>query len=135
MIVDLMESKTLDLNDKKSECIVIGHEKARRKILSELAITPLTLADKPMQVVESDRYLGDQLSKTLTESVHQTVKKRIGLTSQSVYEIRAVVDDARAEAVGRLTVGFTIWETSVISMLLHNSEVWTEVGRKTIKLL
>ena len=98
-------------------------------------MTPLTLADTPMQVVESDHYLGDQLSKNLTESVHQTVKRRVGLASQSVYEIRAVVDDARAEAVGRLTVGFTIWETSVISMLLHNSEVWTEVGRKTIKLL
>ena len=88
-----------------------------------------------MQVVESDRYLGDQLSKNLSESVYETVKKRVALANQSVYEIRAVVDDARADALGRLTVGFTIWETSIISMLLANSEVWTEIGKKTIKML
>ena len=57
------------------------------------------------------------------------------MANLSVFEIKAVVDDARAEAVGRLTVGFTIWETAVIPSLLHSAEVWTEMGNKSLKML
>ena len=40
---DLMESKGLDLNEDKSVCMVIGENKARKKLLDELERKPLTL--------------------------------------------------------------------------------------------
>ena len=75
------------------------------------------------------------LSVNLIESVYETVKRRVGLANHSVFEIGAVVDDARAEAVGRLSVGFQTWETAVIPALLHVSETWTQISNKSIKLL
>ena len=61
--------------------------------------------------------------------------RRVAIANLSVFEIKSVVDDARAESIGRITVGFTIWETSVVPMLLANSEVFTDIKKKTIKLL
>ena len=88
-----------------------------------------------MKVIDSEKYLGMILAANTTDSIHETVKKRVGFANQSVFEIRSVVDDARAEAVGRLSVGFTIWETAVIPALLHASEVWINLSKKSLKLL
>ena len=88
-----------------------------------------------VKVVDKEKYLGMILASNNSESIYETVKRRVGVANHSVFEIRAVVDDARAEAVGRLSVGFTIWETAVIPALLHSSEVWTNINKKTLKLL
>ena len=125
----------LDFNLDKSVCLVIGDKKARNKILDELKVHPLKLNGKTMKTVDSEKYLGQILSANIPDSIHETVKRRVGVANHSVFEIRAVVDDARAEAVGRLSVGFTIWETAVIPALLHSAEVWVNISEKSIKLL
>ena len=132
---ELMESKLLDFNLDKSCCIVIGDKSARMKILKKLKQQPLKLNGKMMKIVDSEKYLGEILSTNLTQSVHETVTRRVGLANHSVFEIRAVVDDAKAEAVGRLSVGFNILETAVIPAFLHSSEVWVKMKMKTIKLM
>ena len=132
---DLMESKGLDLNDEKSVCMVIGENKARKKLLAELEKKPLTLYGKRMPIVEIEKYLGDSLCRNLSDSVYETVKKRIGIISHSIFEIRNIVDDARADSIGRLTVGFSIWESACVTALIHNSEVWVNIPKKAIKLL
>ena len=88
-----------------------------------------------MKIVEKEKYLGQIMAPDIADSIHETVKRRVGVANHSVFEIRAVVDDTRAEAVGRLSVGFTIWETAVIPALLHSSEVWVNMRKKTLKLL
>ena len=134
-LLDMMESKGLDFNLIKSCVIVMGEKKARKKLLDNLSETPLILNGVNMKISDGEKYLGEILTESLSGSVHETVKKRVGMANLSVFEIKAVVDDARAEAVGRLTVGFTIWETAVIPSLLHGAEVWTEISKKTLKML
>ena len=88
-----------------------------------------------MKYAMSGKYLGDQLSINLKESVGETVKKRIRLASSASFEIRSVVDDKRVEAVGSLSTAFLIYETTVIPMLLANAETFISMSSKTLKEL
>ena len=113
----------------------MGNEKARKKLIRDISEKPLKLNGEELSLVVSDKYLGDQISVNCAESAAATVKKRLGLVSHSVFQIKAVVEDARAEVVGGLTVGLAIWEITIIPMLLHNSETWTDMRKKTVKQL
>ena len=104
-------------------------------MLEELRNNPLKICGKDMLVKDSAKYLGDQLSVNQSQSIFSTIKSWLGVASQSIYEIRSVVDDRRADAIGRLTVAFDLWEMAVIPCLLHSSETWTNITRKSIKLL
>ena len=42
------------------------------------------------------KYLGDYLTESLDDSVHQTVLKRVGIVKHTIVEIRAVIEDSRA---------------------------------------
>ena len=75
-----------------------------------------------MKQVQVEKYLGDYMAVTLAESVTATVNKRIGIATHAIYEIKAIIEDSRASAVGGLTVAVDIWEMSVLPMLLSNSE-------------
>ena len=132
---DMIEKKLLSFNQQKSQFMVIGSEKARKKLLNQLEITPLMLAGKNMILATNLKYLGDQLAPSLATSVEMTVNKRTRIVSHSVYEIRTVIDDKRAEAVGGLSLAFTIWEMAIIPMLLFSSETWIGMKKKTTKEL
>ena len=80
-----------------------------------------------MPKVEIEKYLGDSYRRNLSDSAYETVKRRIGIISHSIFEIRNIVDDARADSIGRLTVGFSIWESACVTALIHNSEVWVNI--------
>ena len=71
--------------------MLIGNAKVKKGIRSQLEDNPLTLCGQPMTEVNLIKYLGDQLSFSLEDSVHQTVMKRIGTVKQSIFEIRAVI--------------------------------------------
>ena len=85
---DIIEKKLLTFNQKKSVCMVIGHEKARKRLLDQLEKKSLLLCKKKMQTVENLKYLGDTVAGTLAESVHLTVKKRISAATNTVFEIK-----------------------------------------------
>ena len=88
-----------------------------------------------MKYAPAGKYLGDQLSSDLKESVNETVKKRVKLAASASYEIRTLVDDKRVEAVGSLSTAFLIYETTVIPMLLTNAETFISMSSKTLKEL
>ena len=88
-----------------------------------------------MKEVESLKYLGDSLSATCEESVHKTVLKRIGIAKKAVYEVRAVVEDKRANQVGGFNVALEIWDAAIVPMLLNNCESWQNISKKTLKIL
>ena len=60
--------------------------------------------------------------------------KRIPIAKQAIHEIRMIVEDARADKIGGINVAFTIWEASVLPMLLYNGESWNP-REKTMKIL
>ena len=98
-------------------------------------MNPLTLCGVPVKRVSSDRYLGDQVAGSLSESVALTIDKRRGLAEHSGYEIRTIIDDCRSEVTGGLTTGLLLWEMSVIPMLMNNAECWLQMNDSTLKLL
>ena len=130
-----MESKILKFHKDKSNFMVIGNAKAKKEIRSELEANPRILCGKPMQEVNIIKYLGDYLSVSLEDSVYQTVLKRAGIVKQSIYEIRAIIEDRRANQIGGINLAFEMWDAAVIPMLFFNSESWTNMSRKTFKVI
>ena len=108
---------------------------ARKKIRQEIQENPIKLGGETMKEEKVIRYLGDFLSYDVSDSVHQTVVKRVGLAKKAILNIRTVVEDTRASRIGSMNVAFTIFESSVIPMVLHNSATWLEISRKTYKVL
>ena len=130
-----MESKLLDLNSEKCCFLLAGSKKGKKKLQKEVDEKPLLLYDLPMKQVTAEKYLGIQLSGSVADSVAATVAKRITLASKMIYEVRAVVEDCRAQVAGGMLVGFQIWESCIPSMLLYGAQVWSDIPKKTISAL
>ena len=99
----------------------MGNKKTRTKFNSQLRKFPLTLCDINMKESKVIKYLGDYLSSSLEDSVHQTVMKRSAVVRLAIYEIRTIIEDAR--------------EQSILPMLTFNGESWIGMGKKTLKVL
>ena len=64
-----------------------------------------------------------------------TVKRRLPKALNAVSDIKSVVEDTRANAIGAIKVGLEIYELCVIPYMLYNSEVWNNIPKEAIKLL
>ena len=67
--------KGLEFNIEKCMYLIMGSKKARKTLKSKLERSPLTLCEENMKEVKVLRYLGDEISFNLEESVHQAVIK------------------------------------------------------------
>ena len=91
------ERKLLNYNLEKSCFTVIGSKKTRAKMQQEVKECPVLLCGAEMKQEDNVKYLGDWISGFgLSDSVDVTIKKRKGLVSLSIYEIRAVIEDCRS---------------------------------------
>ena len=136
---NLMETiigkKGLQFNQDKCMFVLMGNKGERKSLKEQLNKTPLKLCNQNMTEVKVLKYLGEQISFNLEDSVHQTVLKRVSMAQHVLLEISTVVDDTRSEVMGSLNVAFSIWETALLPMLLFNCESWVSTGKKTIKIL
>ena len=97
----MVETKLLDYNMDKSCFMIIGDKKACQEMEKQMEKFPLGLCGSKLKQETKSKYLGDQsCCLGLTESVALTVRKRKGLVTKSIYEIRAVVEDCRSQVVG-----------------------------------
>ena len=135
LMEDLFSQKSLSFNLTKSQFLIMGNKQARKKLNSELVNNPLKLCGDSMKEAKVLKYLGENLSFDLKDSVHQTVLKRIGVAKKTIYEIRAVIEDSRAEKLGAIGLAFDIWEMALIPMITNNAGTWINMSRKTIKVL
>ena len=101
----------------------------------EIDKQPITLYGQPMKVKEKEKYLGDYIGGSLSESVDSTVDTRCAKLSTTPSEIRAIIEDCRSQSLGGMTVGLDIWETAVVPCLLTNSQTWVDIKDKTVKKL
>ena len=132
---DIVERKLLTFNVKKSMYTVIGNQKKKKEMMKKLEENPLMLRGVTMSYSNSVKYLGDWVSSTCAESVSETVKKRISIASKSIFEMRSIVDDSRANSIGGLSLSFLMWELGCIPMLLNSAGTWIGMKRKTLKEL
>merc|ERR1711954_195883 len=131
---EMLESKLLSLNLKKSSYIILGDTKERKRLKEEAVKKPLVLSEQKMTESEEIKYLGEIITNSLEESIHKTVMKHIGIAKQAVYEIRAVIEDKRSRTIGGMNLAFEIFNAPVVSMLIHNSETWCSIPKKTHKV-
>ena len=89
-IEKVIESKLLTLNLDKSCYIVMGAKKPKQKMKQTLSINPLALCGRVMKEGKKEKYLGDTLSENLSESVYETVKRRVAIANKAIYDIRSV---------------------------------------------
>ena len=114
----------------------MGSKGNKTKIEQELKANPLTLCGKPVKNVIKEKYLGDMIScYGLAASVEATVKKRKGQVFSNILEVKAVVEDYRANVVGGITTGLEIWELAIVPFLMNNCETWVEIAPRTIDSL
>merc|ERR1711954_99848 len=125
----------LKLNLDKSAFTIMGPKKSRKKLQSIVDSDPLTLYNRPMKQVKVLKYLGENITTNLEESIHETVKRRAAVARHSIYEIRTVVEDIRAGAVGSLGLAIDLWSNGVLPMILYNSECFIGLSKRTVKLL
>ena len=131
----MAESKLLDYNEGKSRMIFFGGRKFKKKMKEELTRQPVMFCGKPMQVFESERYLGDFLGSSVPQSVFLTIQRRKGLVLRLISEIRVTLKDIRSDSIGGLIVGLEIWKKTVIPFLWNNSECWFQIPKKALDLI
>ena len=88
-----------------------------------------------MKQVLQEKYLGCQVSTSVSASVSATVANRAGAVTHAIYETRAVLEDCRASTAGGVMVAFLIWEASIIPNLLFLCENWFLIPKKTLDKL
>ena len=120
----LANSKLLQFNSLKSCFIILGTRKARLDLEEQFSLNPPLLYGQPLKIENQGTYLGDELGKTVAESISLTIKKRLGLTKKAIFEIKSVVEDVRSGAVGGILSGVLLWNSSVLPYLLANSSTW-----------
>ena len=135
-IEDMLESKLLDANLDKTSYTILGDRKAAKKLECDSKKEPLTLYGKKVTEVSMFKFLGDFISNSLEDSIYQTVKRRVAIARLAVYEIRTVIEDRRSKCLGGINLAFDLFNASVISMVLYNSETWgSDISKRTLKVL
>ena len=88
-----------------------------------------------MKEVNNEKYLGDYIS-TLgsADSALVTVTKRHQKVMTYVYEIKAVIEDCRAEVVGGITAGLEIWELAVLPYLINKCDTWAYMPKQVLDI-
>ena len=82
---------------------------------------PVILGQMIFKEKQQEKYLGDILdSRGLTQSGEGTIKEREAKVKGSIYELRAVIEDFRMQAVGGLEAAIDLYEACVIPSLLSN---------------
>ena len=132
----LMKQRSLNLNEDKSVCIIIGTKKQKQETTKQMAENPLMCGSFETKEKQEDKWLGQILSaKGLTDSVARTVATREGKIKGACLEISLIVNDWRARAVGGMESALMLWQTCAIPSLLHGAGTWQQMSKQTEKQL
>ena len=136
LIAHVMNDKLLNLNLDKSKFMIVGSEKVTKTLRDEVKRFEPTLNKVKIKESDSEKYLGDYFHrKGNSQSIITTVKNRYGKAIEAIVDIRNIVEDVRAEAIGAIKTGIEIYELSVIPFILFNSEVWDNIPKEAMNLL
>ena len=106
LIHSVMETKLLDFNLDKSCYLIIGAKDAQKQIREMCEQNPLKLSGGLMKEVKEEKYLGDYIStEGLAKSTYSTINKRSKKVMNALTEIRAVIEDSRAQVNGGIVSG------------------------------
>ena len=131
-----MEIKELNKWPRKSYWIsIIGSRRFQKGVNEKVNVNPIMFCNQVMRVSVCEKYLGDYVSSSLSDSVFRTVQKRKGLSKRLISEIKITIEDIRSKTVGGLIAGIDIWNMAVVPFLLNNCDTWMEIPKKALKIL
>jgi hypothetical protein len=111
---------------------VYGPDRFKAKVQLEALEEPVQLGKDIIQEKQEEKYLGDILSSLgLSASVRATVKDRTAKVKGSIYELRAVTEDVRMQAVGGFEAALDLYESCIVPSLLANCSTWMDIDKKT----
>ena len=98
-----MKDNQLEVHPDKTVYIVLGSPKFKERTFREVLITPIRFGSVVTKMKTQDKYLGDIIhSDGLAASVEATVKDRSGKLKGAIYEVAAIMEDFRVQALGGL---------------------------------
>ena len=128
--------KQLQYHPEKSGYLIFGSEGYRAACRMDAQEAPIMLGDIIMKEKEQEKYLRDILnSKGLSASVEATIKEREAKTVGAIYELRALTEDFRMQAVGGCQSAINMYETCIIPSLLSNAGTWVEMDEAAFNKL
>ena len=126
----IVKEKQLKVHPDKTGYIAVGSKEYQARISREAMETPLMFGDIITKCKVADKYLGDMIHQGgLVASIEATVEDRAGRITAASYEIKAVLDDYRMQAVGGIMGAWDLWNLAVIPSLLNNCSTW--IGMNT----
>lgn len=131
----VMKMKQLTLNKDKTAYVLFGNTSMQQNIRNELKSEPLMCGTFQVKEKESDKYLGEMFHRDgLSRSVEETIKSRTGKIKAVSWEIKAIVEDYRAEVVGGALCGVELWTMCALPSLLSSSSTWQEITPEAIEI-
>ena len=131
----MAEVKLLDYNLDKSRILFLGKKKERNNLRKKFQEKAPTLYGKTMKESQHESYLGDEIGKSLSESITMTIQKRTGLVKKSIFEIKSIVENYKSQMFGGIQVGMLLWEACVIPYPINNSSTWLQINQKDLNTL
>ena len=97
----MLKNRALNLNSKKSVCMMIGTNKQKKQFTKEIHEKPLMCGNVETKETNVDKWLGQLISsKGLADSVLKTIESREGKVKGACLEIATIVEDWRSQVVG-----------------------------------
>ena len=124
----MLKNRALNLNSKKSVCMMIGTNKQKKQFTKEIHEKPLMCGNVETKETNVDKWLGQLISsKGLADSVLKTIESKEGKVKGACLEIATIVEDWRSQVVGGMESALTMWEACCIPTLLSGAGTWTEI--------
>ena len=128
--------KQLKYHPRKSCYLVYGSENFKAQVQTEAEEEPVMLEENVIQEKPEEKYLGDIFSSLgLAESVDATVNERTPKVKASYYELRAIIEDIKMQAVGGFEAALDLFENYIVPSLLANCGTWTQIEKKIVEKL
>ena len=124
----MIKQRGLNLNQKKSVCLMIGSKKQKKDMSKKLEEDPLKCGDVETKEVESDKWLGQIISaKGLADSVNKTIEAKESKIKAACLEIADIIQDWRSQAIGGIDSALLMWEACCIPSLLTGAGTWVNI--------
>ena len=130
----VMKQKQLRLHKEKTSYILFGSEAQKEDIRKKLTKEPLVCGNFQLKEKDKDKYLGEIFhSEGLARSALETIKARSGKIKAVSYEIKAIMEDYRAEVVGGALCGLELWQLCALPSLLSSCSTWLDITPEAIE--
>jgi hypothetical protein len=135
-ISEMLTLKGLECHADKTTFIIIGTKKYKKGIEEELRKKPIVFGNFQCKPKQQDKYLGDMISSAgLEASVKATICSRQGKIKAEMFEMKAIMEDFRLQAVGGMAGAIDVWEMGICAKLLANCGSWVAIGKEAFKQL